>query len=60
VRSGRAAAVSASLLFVLPRESYLLWAQDHPYDAQLLMNALAGQLSQRLRFTTAQLIAVNP
>lgn len=60
VRSGRAAAVSASLLFVLPRESYLLWAQDHPHDAQLLMNALAAQLSHRLRFTTAQLIAVNP
>jgi MFS superfamily sulfate permease-like transporter len=60
VRSGRAAAVSASLLFVLPREAYLLWAQDHPHDAQLLMNALAAQLSHRLRFTTAQLIAVNP
>lgn len=59
-RSGRAVAVSASVLYVLPREAFALWAQDHPHDAQMLLNALAAQLSYRLRFTTAQLIAVNP
>ena len=59
-RSGRALAVNACLLYSLPREAFGLWARDHPHDAQLLLNNLAAQLSHRLRFTTAQLIAVNP
>ena len=59
-RSGRAVAVNACLLYSLPREAFALWAQEHPHDAQVLLNNIAAQLSHRLRFTTAQLIAVNP
>ena len=59
-RSGRAVAVNTSVLFVLPRDAFSRWAQHHPHDAQRLMAALAAQMSHRLRFTTSQLIAVNP
>ena len=59
-RSGRAVAVNACMLFSIPREAFAFWAQEYPHDAQILLTSLASQLSHRLRFTTAQLIAVNP
>jgi MFS superfamily sulfate permease-like transporter len=59
VRSGKATATSSCQLFLLPRNSFSAWASLHPHDAQVLLNAIAKQLSHRLRFTTTQLIAVN-
>ena len=59
-RSARAVALEPSQVFYLPRERFVAWAQKHPQDGQRLLNALAAQMSQRLRFTTAQLIALNP
>lgn len=59
-RSAKAAAVNSCQLFLLPRKHFEVWAQNHPADAQLLLGALAGQISHRLRFTTQQLIALNP
>lgn len=58
-RSGKATATSSCQLFLLPRQNFATWAQQYPHDAQVLLNAVAKQLSHRLRFTTSQLIAVN-
>src|SRR5690606_39020707 len=58
-RSGKATATSSCQLYLLQRNSFAAWASLHPHDAQLLLNAVAKQLSHRLRFTTAQLIAVS-
>lgn len=59
-RSARAVAVDETRLFCLTRDGFEVWAQDHPADARLLLTNLAAQMSMRLRFTTAQLIAINP
>ncbi len=59
-RSARAVAAEECVLYSLPRNSFRDWSQLHPDDAQLLLNALAFQMASRLRFTTAQLIALNP
>ncbi len=47
-------------MFCLPRDGFVAWAKLYPQDGQRLLNALASQMSQRLRFTTGQLIALNP
>lgn len=60
VRSARAVAVTPSVVFCLPRDAFVAWAKLHPQDAQRLLNGLAAQIAQRLRFTTSQLIALNP
>jgi SulP family sulfate permease len=59
-RSARANAVNSCLLFYLTRNGFDQWAGYHPKDAQVLLNALAMQIAHRLRFTTGQLIALNP
>lgn len=59
-RSARAVAIEECRLFCLTRSGFDAWAQDHPADARLLLTNLAAQMSMRLRFTTAQLIAFNP
>jgi len=58
-RSARAVAVNSCLLFVLSRSAFDHWAQHYPVDARHLLNGLASQLSQRLRVTTGQLIALS-
>lgn len=59
-RSARAVAVENCRLFCLPRAGFDQWAQHHPNDAQRVLKAVAAQMSRRLRFTTTQLIALNP
>lgn len=59
-RSARAFAVNSCLLFTLTRPGFAAWSEHYPRDAQVLLTALATQLSQRLRATTGQLIALNP
>ncbi len=59
-RSARAVAAEECVLYTLSRNSFRDWSQLHADDAQLLLNALAFQMASRLRFTTAQLIALNP
>lgn len=59
-RSARAVAIEDCRLFCLPRAGFDAWAKEYPADAQTLLTTLAAQMSLRLRFTTAQLIAFNP
>jgi sulfate permease, SulP family len=59
-RSARAVAAEECVLFCLSRHGFRAWSLLHSEDAQLLLNALAFQMASRLRFATAQLIALNP